>query len=179
MIKKDIILVDKNDIAIGESSKTETHEKGFLHRAFSIFILNKKNELLLQQRSFEKYHSPGLWTNTCCSHPQPGEITFDAAHRRLPEEMGFDCKLQEIFSFIYKAHFANNLIEHEFDHVFVGRYDGKICPNISEVNDNKWINLDFLKNDLEKNPAAYTAWLKICFDKFFDYMKNNNLSDTI
>jgi isopentenyl-diphosphate Delta-isomerase len=169
---KDIILVDKNDTPIGESTKEEAHRKGLLHRCFSIFILNDNNELLLQQRALDKYHSPGLWTNACCSHPKPGETTVDAAHRRLQEEMGFDCDLEEIFSFVYRAEFENNLIEHEFDHVFIGYYNGKVSPDASEVNDYKWIDLEVLKKDIKNNPNLYTAWLKICFEKVFEYIKN-------
>jgi isopentenyl-diphosphate Delta-isomerase len=169
--KKDIVLVDENDNKIGEGGKNEVHAKGLLHRAFSIFVFNDKNELLLQQRAASKYHSPGLWTNTCCSHPRPGEKTIDAAHRRLQEEMGFDCKLEEIFSFVYKAELGNNLIEHEFDHVFIGYYDGKIFPDASEAGDYKWIDLEFLKNDIIKKPAIYTAWLKICLGRVINYVK--------
>jgi len=171
-MQKDIIIVDKNDRPVGESSKEEAHKKGLLHRCFSIFILNDNNELLLQKRALTKYHSPGLWTNACCSHPKPGEKTADAAHRRLQEEMGFDCDIKEIFSFVYRAEFENNLIENEFDHVFFGHYDGKINPDIAEVDDYKWIDLKTLKKDIQNNPNLYTAWLKICFDKFLKYTKN-------
>jgi isopentenyl-diphosphate Delta-isomerase len=171
-MQKDIILVDKNDTPVGESNKDEAHEKGLLHRAFSVFILNKNGEILLQRRALTKYHSAGLWTNACCSHPKPGETTPDAAHRRLQEEMGFDCDLEEIFSFTYRAEFENNLIENEFDHVFLGHYDNKINPDIAEVDDYKWIDLETLKKEIENDPNPYTAWLKICFDKFLKYTKN-------
>jgi isopentenyl-diphosphate Delta-isomerase len=170
--QKDIILVSENDTPVGESNKDEAHEKGFLHRAFSVFILNKNGELLLQKRASKKYHSAGLWTNACCSHPKPGETTADAAHRRLQEEMGFDCDLEEIFNFVYRAEFENNLIEHEFDHVYLGYYDGKISPEINEVADYKWISLATLEKDIQNNPKLYTAWLKVCFDKFLKYTKN-------
>jgi len=170
--QNDIILVDENDTPIGESNKDKVHKNGLFHRAFSVFVLNNKNKLLLQKRALSKYHSPGLWTNTCCSHPKPGETTPDAAHRRLQEEMGFDCDLEDIFSFTYRAEFENNLIENEFDHVFIGYYDGKINPDVAEVDDYKWIGSEILKKDIENNPDIYTAWLKICFEKFFEYMKN-------
>jgi isopentenyl-diphosphate Delta-isomerase len=169
--QKDIILVNERDLPVGESTKEKVHKAGLLHRAFSVFVLNNKNELLLQQRAFTKYHSPGLWSNTCCSHPKPGEITINAAHRRLREEMGFDCDLKEIFSFVYKSEFENNLIEHEFDHVFIGYYDGIISPNASEVNDYKWIGLESLEDDIMKKPGLYTAWLKICLGKVINYVK--------
>lgn len=169
--KNDIILVDENDNKIGEGGKDEVHEKGWLHRCFSIFVFNSKGELLLQKRAEEKYHSPGLWTNTCCSHPGPGEKTIDAAHRRLQEEMGFNCDLEEIFSFVYKAELGNNLIEHEFDHVFIGRYDGRISPDASEVNDYKWIDLESLEDEIIKKPELYTVWLKICLEKVINYVK--------
>jgi isopentenyl-diphosphate Delta-isomerase len=174
--QNDIILVSENDTPVGESSKEEAHKRGLLHRCFSVFILNNKNELLLQQRALDKYHSPGLWTNACCSHPKPGEETIDAAHRRLQEEMGFNCDLEEIFSFVYRAEFENNLIEHEFDHVYLGYYDGKISPEISEVADYKWIDLETLEADIQNNPSLYTAWLKICFEKVFEYIKSGGHS---
>jgi isopentenyl-diphosphate Delta-isomerase len=170
--QKDIILVSENDTPVGESNKDEVHKKGFLHRAFSVFILNKDGDVLLQKRASIKYHSAGLWTNACCSHPKPGEETSDAAHRRLQEEMGFDCNLEEIFSFVYRAEFENNLIENEFDHVYLGYYDGKINPETNEVEDYKWINPEMLEKNIKNNPNLYTAWLKICFDKFLKYSKN-------
>jgi len=161
-----VILVDENDQEIGTMEKHEAHEKGLLHRAFSVFIFNKKKELLLQQRALTKYHSAGLWTNTCCSHPRIGETIEQAAHRRLMEEMGFDCELSTKTSFIYKAAFENGLTEHEFDHVLVGNFNGEINFNPTEVKNFKWIALDELSIDLFQNKQNYTAWFKIIFDNF-------------
>lgn len=157
-----LILVDKNDKEIGVLEKTPVHEKGLLHRAFSIFIFNSANELLLQQRAGSKYHSPGLWTNTCCSHPRQGEEVNDAVHRRLQEEMGMQCDLQFQFIFIYKHKFPNGLTEHELDHVYFGRSDQQPHPDAEEVQDWKYINLDELSNDLELFPEQYSPWLKVC-----------------
>lgn len=161
-----VILVDENDQEIGTMEKQEAHEKGLLHRAFSVFIFNEKKELLLQQRALTKYHSAGLWTNTCCSHPRIGETIEQAAHRRLIEEMGFDCELSTKTSFIYKAAFENGLTEHEFDYVLVGSFNGEINFNPTEVKNFKWINLEELQIDLFQNNQNYTAWFKIIFDNF-------------
>jgi isopentenyl-diphosphate delta-isomerase len=161
-----VILVDENDQEIGTMEKQEAHEKGLLHRAFSVFIFNEKKELLLQQRALTKYHSAGLWTNTCCSHPRIGETIEQAAHRRLIEEMGFDCELSTKTSFIYKSAFENGLTEHEFDYVLVGSFNGEINFNPTEVKNFKWINLEELQIDLFQNNQNYTAWFKIIFDNF-------------
>lgn len=161
-----VILVDENDQEIGTMEKQEAHEKGLLHRAFSVFVFNENKELLLQQRALTKYHSAGLWTNTCCSHPRIGETIEKAAHRRLMEEMGFDCELSTKTSFIYKAAFENGLTEHEFDHVLVGSFNGEINFNPTEVKNFKWINLEELQIDLFQNNQNYTAWFKIIFDNF-------------
>ena len=161
-----VILVDENDQEIGKMEKQEAHEKGLLHRAFSVFVFNENKELLLQQRALTKYHSAGLWTNTCCSHPRIGETIEQAAHRRLMEEMGFDCDLSTKTSFIYKAAFENGLTEHEFDHVLVGSFNGEININPTEVKNFKWINLEELQIDLLQNNQNYTAWFKIIFDNF-------------
>ncbi len=161
-----VILVDENDQEIGTMEKQEAHEKGLLHRAFSVFVFNENKELLLQQRALTKYHSAGLWTNTCCSHPRIGETIEKAAHRRLMEEMGFDCELSTKTSFIYKAAFENGLTEHEFDHVLVGSFNGEINFNPTEVKNFKWINLEELQIDLLQNNQNYTAWFKIIFDNF-------------
>jgi isopentenyl-diphosphate Delta-isomerase len=131
----EVILVDEQDVEIGSMEKLEVHQKGLLHRAFSVFVFNDKQELLLQQRALEKYHSPALWTNTCCSHPSPGETTISAARRRLQEEMGFDTELDFAFHFTYKAEFENGLTEHEFDHVFIGTFNDHFIPNPAEVMD--------------------------------------------
>jgi isopentenyl-diphosphate Delta-isomerase len=164
-MKDHVILVNESDNQIGTQEKIEAHEQANLHRAFSIFIFNTTGEMLLQQRAKEKYHSGGLWTNACCSHPRPGEETINAAHRRLKEEMGFDCELQEAFHFIYKTKFDHGLTEHELDHVFIGQYEGKIFPNPDEVEDYKWINLESLKKEMEEKPELFTSWFKIAFDE--------------
>ena len=161
-----VILIDENDNEIGVEEKITAHKKGNLHRAFSIFIFNSKKELLLQKRSDKKYHSPGLWSNTCCSHPQPGKDLKEEAENRLKQEMGISCKLKESFSFIYKIKFENGLTEHEYDHVFIGGYNHDPKPNENEVSDWKWLSLDNLKEDISTNPEKYTYWLKECIDKF-------------
>ncbi|OQX80502.1 MAG: isopentenyl-diphosphate delta-isomerase [Bacteroidetes bacterium 4484_249] len=165
-----VITVDKNDKPLGLMEKMEAHEKGVLHRAFSVFIFNEKGELMLQQRALSKYHSPGLWTNTCCSHPRKGEKTIDAAHRRLMEEMGFDCEIKEVFSFIYKADVGKGLTEHEFDHVFIGKFDNSPEINPAEVNDWKFVSMDEIKKNMQQSPGQYTVWFRIAFD---EVMKNN------
>jgi len=148
--------------------KMEAHRLGLLHRAFSVFIFNKKGELLLQQRALDKYHSGGKWTNTCCSHPNPGEETLDAAHRRLNEEMGMECELHYAFNFIYQAGFEDGISEHEFDHVFWGISDGVPIPEPMEVAAFKFMSMENLAQDLKLNPGQYTAWLKICFDRVME-----------
>lgn len=166
-----VILVNEHDQEIGLMEKVEAHRKGLLHRAFSVFVFNNKNELLLQQRALTKYHSGGLWTNTCCSHQRKGESNSDAAIRRLQEEMGFSCKLAPVFSFIYKEVLDNELTEHEFDHVFVGFCEAHPLPNPEEVMDTKWVTLEWLENDLKNNPDAYTAWLQIIFRESLPALK--------
>ena len=160
-MKEMVILVDNNDNQLGLMEKIEAHEKAILHRAFSVFILNDNNELLLQKRALSKYHSPGLWTNTCCSHPRHGESVINAGLRRLKEEMGFETEISSLLSFIYKAEFDNGLTEHEFDHVLVGRYNKNPSINKSEVSDWKWTDLDFLKKDVVSNPDLYLSLIHI------------------
>ena len=160
-----IILVDKKDREIGADFKMKVHKEGKLHRAFSIFIFNSKGDLLLQKRSLKKYHSGGLWTNTCCSHPNFGETILFAAHKRLKEEMGFDCDLKEIFSFVYKAKLDKDIIEHEFDHVLIGKFDRNPKINNNEVEDFKWVSPKFLASDIKNNSNAYSYWLKKCYSK--------------
>ncbi len=167
-----VILVDVNDNVLGTMSKLQAHEEGKLHRAFSIFILNDKKELLIQKRAYSKYHSAGLWSNTCCSHPQLGETIIDAANRRLHEELGFTTELQIAFSFIYKATFENGLTEHELDYVLLGTYNKEPIKNIDEVDDYTWIPLEKLKKDIIENSANYTVWFQIIFDKFYTYYIN-------
>ena len=155
-----VVLVDENDNQIGVGEKLEVHRNGLLHRAFSIFVFNEKRELLLQQRAREKYHSGGLWANTCCSHPFPDEDLNRAAHRRLKEEMGFDCELREVGSFIYRAELEGGLVENELDNVFVGQFEGEPDVNPLEVAEYKWISMKDLYEDITKNPDRYVYWLK-------------------
>lgn len=164
-MKHDIILVDDDDQPIGTAYKLETHQNGWLHRAFSVFIFNNKGELLLQQRAHNKYHSAGLWTNTCCSHPSPGELTELAAVRRLDEEMGIVTTLEYAFSIKYFVSFDNGLIENEFDHVFIGTSDSLPQINKNEVASWKYISIAELKTDIKKNPFFYTEWFKILVGK--------------
>ena len=171
MSEEKVILVDKNDNQVGLMPKLEAHEKGVLHRAFSIFIFNSKYELLLQKRASSKYHSGGLWTNTCCSHPREGEDTLDAANRRLDEEMGIKTSLRKVYDFIYKAELDNQLTEHEFDHVFYGVCDNDPILNKDEAEDFKWVDMETLNNDIIKNEDNYTVWFKIAFDYFYNYLK--------
>lgn len=170
---EEVILVDQQDQELGTMPKLEAHQKGLLHRAFSVFVFNDNDELLLQKRASGKYHSGGLWTNTCCSHPAPSEITSDACHRRLMEEMGFDTDLEFVTSFIYKAKLDNNLTEHEFDHVYAGRYNYAPKPDLSEAEDWKYMNMEFLKKDLETNPQNYTVWFKIIFNDVHSFLLNH------
>ncbi len=172
----DVILVDERDVPIGSMEKMEVHEKALLHRAFSIFIFNSKGDMLLHQRASRKYHSPGLWTNACCSHPKPGEDTIDAAHKRLQEEMGISTALKKAFDFTYKAAFDNGLTEHEFDHVFVGTYEGPISPNKEEVSDHCFKSLQEIRDSISSHPEKYTVWFRIAFPKIEAYLKNNPAS---
>ena len=167
-----VVLVDKNDNQIGLMPKMEAHEKAVLHRAFSVFTFNNKGELLLQQRAAHKYHSPLLWTNTCCSHQREGETNIEAGKRRLQEEMGFTTELKEVFSFIYKAPFENGLTEHELDHVMVGDFDGEPNINKEEVESYKWMLLEDVKNNIENNPDIYTEWFKIIFKESYSKLKH-------
>ena len=172
MDKELVVLVDQEDRQIGTMEKIEAHATAVLHRAFSVFIINTNQELLLQQRAFDKYHSPGLWTNTCCSHQRDGEKTLEAGSRRLIEEMGIKVPLTELFTFIYKASFDNGLTEHELDHVLIG-YGGKDPKiNSEEVAAFNWMPLDEIEKDLKQNPQNYTVWFAIIFDRFYNYIKN-------
>lgn len=163
-----VVLVDELDNKVGLMEKMEAHINPTLHRAFSIFIFNSKNEMLLQQRALSKYHTPGLWTNTCCSHPRDGESLHDATKRRLQEEMGMQCELKEAFSFIYKADVMQGLVEHEFDHVFIGTSDDIPIINKDEVESFRYDTVENIKADIERNPQNYTAWFKIAFDKLLE-----------
>ena len=175
MEEEKVILVDENDTPIGFMNKLEAHRKALLHRAFSVFILNNKNEIMLQQRAHHKYHSPLLWTNTCCSHQREGENNIEAGMRRLKEEMGFDTPLKELFHFIYKAPFDNGLTEHELDHVMIGYYNQEPQINSEEVEDWKWMKIEDIKTDMTQNPQLYTVWFKIIFDQFYHYLEDHTL----
>ncbi len=170
MTEEQVILVNENDEQIGLMPKLEAHEKALLHRAFSVFIFNDKKELMLQQRALHKYHSPGLWTNTCCSHQRDGETNLEAGKRRLQEEMGFETPLKETTSFIYKAPFDNGLTEYEYDHILVGNYNDNPVINPDEVASWKWMPLEEVKEDIKNKPDQYTAWFKIIFDKFYSFI---------
>ena len=174
MEEEKVILVNSNDEPIGLMPKMEAHEKALLHRAFSVFVINSNNELMLQQRALQKYHSPGLWTNTCCSHQRDGEENIEAGLRRLQEEMGFETPLEYLFNFIYKAPFDNGLTEHELDHVMLGRYEGDPSINPEEVASWKWMDIDLIHSDLINNPADYTVWFAIIFDRFYNHLKENS-----
>tara|TARA_R110002012_G_scaffold241610_1_gene415815 strand:+ start:2140 stop:2664 length:525 start_codon:yes stop_codon:yes gene_type:complete len=170
MIEEQVILVNEKDEQIGLMGKMEAHEKALLHRAFSVFVFNDKKELMIQQRAIHKYHSPGLWTNTCCSHQRAGESNIEAGTRRLQEEMGFVTNLEESISFIYKAPFDNGLTEHEFDHILIGHFNDDPAINLDEVAAWKWMTLDAIKADIENQPDLYTAWFKIIFEKFYEHI---------
>jgi isopentenyl-diphosphate Delta-isomerase len=167
---KELILVDEYDNAVGTAEKMAAHEKALLHRAFSVFIFNHSGQMLLQQRAKYKYHSAGLWTNACCSHPYINEETLAAAEKRLNEEMGFTTTLNKAFDFVYKANFDNGLTEHEFDHVFIGNYNGDIMPNKDEVQDYCYMDIDKIKSSIASHPAKYTEWFKIAFPKIEKYL---------
>lgn len=168
-----VILVNEADVPVGLMPKMEAHQKALLHRAFSVFIVNDRGETMLQQRAKHKYHSPLLWTNTCCSHQRVGESTIEAGKRRLLEEMGFTTGLQELFSFIYKAPFDNGLTEHELDHVLIGTYNGTPNINLQEVAAWKWMDFEAIKEDLVLHPDRYTVWFKLIFERFYDHLIRN------
>lgn len=176
MKEEQVILVNEKDEPIGLMPKMEAHEKALLHRAFSVFVMNEKGETMLQQRASDKYHSPLLWTNTCCSHQRDGESNIQAGKRRLMEEMGFSTDLKELFSFIYKAPFDNGLTEHEFDHVMIGFYQGEPNINPEEVAAWKWMLPEDIKSDIAENPDNYTAWFKIIFERFYNHITANTPS---
>ena len=170
---QEVILVNEQDEQVGAMEKMEAHKKALLHRAFSVFIFNSKGEMLLQQRAKNKYHSRGLWTNACCSHPAPGEDTQNAALRRLNEELGFSTRLEKIFDFTYKSEFENGLTEFEFDHVFTGIHDEAVHPNKEEVSDYCFKNLDEIQSTLESHPKKYTTWFHIAFPRVKKWLKEN------
>ena len=171
MVEKKVVLVDKSGNQIGLMPKLEAHQKGILHRAFSIFLFNSENQILLQKRSLIKYHSAGLWTNTCCSHPRDGEDIIDAGKRRLYEEMGIKTELKKEFEFTYKEVLGNGLTEHEFDHVLIGNFNGNPILNKDEVEDWKWMSLEEIEKDINENQEDYTVWFVIAFDYFYKNFK--------
>lgn len=175
MRKEYVVLVDKKDAEIGKMEKMEAHVTGTLHRAFSVFIFNSKGEMMIHRRALSKYHSPGLWTNACCSHPRQGEITIDAAHRRMVEEMGFDCDIKEVFSFLYKSDVGQGLTEHEFDHVFVGTYDGDADINEEEVDSYKLVDIPALEKEILEFPERFTVWFKIAFKELISRMNKGEV----
>ncbi len=175
MKEENVILVNKNDEQIGLMPKLEAHEKAVLHRAFSVFVLNDKNEMMLQQRASIKYHSPLLWTNTCCSHQREGETNIQAGSRRLFEEMGFETSLKELFHFIYKAPFDNGLTEHELDHVMIGYYNDEPKINREEVENWKWMSIEDVAKDIQLQPEIYTVWFKIIFDEFYHFLESHKV----
>lgn len=170
-MKESVIVVNAQGQAIGKMDKMAAHVKGILHRAFSVFVFNSAGQLLLQQRAFDKYHSGGLWTNTCCSHPRMGEETIAAAHRRLQEEMGMDCELTELFQFSYRHEFENGLIENEFDHVFMGVCDQLPQPQPAEVAAYEYMDMDLLVADLADHPHKYTPWFRLCLGEVLQSYK--------
>lgn len=161
----EVILVDENDKPIGSAPKMQAHIDGVLHRAFSVFVFNQAGELLLQRRALDKYHSPGLWTNSCCSHPAPGETTLAACQRRLQEEMGFVCALEPAFSFVYRAEFDNGLIEHEYDHVYLGEYNDAVVPDPAEVAEYQWVGFPEIDQMLAADPEQFTFWFKVVYER--------------
>jgi isopentenyl-diphosphate Delta-isomerase len=164
-MEQQVILVNEKDEVTGATGKMEAHERGLLHRAFSVFVFNSKGEMLLQQRAINKYHSGGLWTNACCSHPGPGEEIEAAAKKRLKEEMGFDIPVKKSFDFVYKVNFENGLTEYEFDHVFVGEYEGSVGYNKEEVMDYCYKTMREIRDSLKAHPQNYTAWFRLAFPK--------------
>ncbi|MEZ4699276.1 MAG: isopentenyl-diphosphate Delta-isomerase [Rhodothermales bacterium] len=164
----EVILVDELDREVGAAEKLAAHQSGQLHRALSVFVFNSAGDMLLQQRARDKYHSGGLLSNTCCSHPRPGEASEDAAHRRLMEEMGFDCPMRPLFTFTYRTDFGNGLIEHELDHVFVGIHDADPVPNPEEVEAWRWQSVEETARDMARRPEAYTFWFKHIFQRVID-----------
>ena len=175
--EEQVILVDSNDNQLGTMEKMEAHIKAVLHRAFSVFVFNDRGELMLQQRALRKKDTPGVWANLLCSHPRPGDEAMQAAHRRMVEEMGFDCELTKLFDFVYKAALEKGLSEHEFDHVFVGTYNGEPVINKEEVETWRWRSMDDIAADLKVRPEEYTIWFRIAFDRVHEYIQNKGVID--
>lgn len=174
-----VILVDETDKPQGVMPKLQAHEVGALHRAFSIFLFNSRGEMLLQKRADHKYHSPGLWTNTCCSHPSPGQDTLEAAHLRLGMEMGMQAELNYLLAFRYKSEVEGRLTEHEIDHIFIGVSDDEPVINLEEVSAFKYMSLDEIADDLGSFPEKYTAWFRIIWERFLDKITEYPLAKTV
>jgi isopentenyl-diphosphate delta-isomerase len=174
-----VVLVDENDRELGTMEKMEAHLQGRLHRAFSVFIFNYDQELLIHRRALEKYHSGGLWTNTCCSHPMPGETTLEAAHRRLDEEMGMRANLDPLFRFHYRAELDQSLIEHELDHVFVGYSNTQPLINREEVCDYRWVHIEELMEEMNNEPEQFTAWFKIIMNEYASHIAQNPIYESV
>ncbi len=168
-LRERVVLVDEDDRELGSAEKLSVHADGRLHRAFSIFVFDRKGHLLLQRRATGKYHSGGLWTNTCCGHPRPFEPVLEAAHRRLREEMGFDCPLQSMLSFVYQSQLENGLNEHELDHVLVGRFEGRPTPNPAEADDWCWVDVRVVLQDAKVHPERYTAWFPLALERLTEH----------
>ncbi len=173
-MEQELITVNINDEETGVISKSQAHRLGILHRAFSVLIFDTEGKMLLQKRADEKYHSGGLWTNACCSHPSPEETTLDAAHRRLQEEMGFDCPLSYMYKFQYFANLDNDMIEHEMDHIFVGTYNGTIIPDPDEVSSYAYMTLDDISSRIQQEPQTFTIWFKIIFQHYLDHLNTKS-----
>lgn len=165
---EEVVLVNEQDEAIGTMEKMQAHHEGVLHRAFSVFIFNDAGEMLLQRRAMQKYHSPGLWTNACCSHPRPGEETASAAHRRLQEELNFDVQLKPLEPMLYRAEVGDGLIEHEYDHLFSGRYSDTVTPAPQEVSETRYIALSALQDWMKARPQDFTAWFHLALPRVMD-----------
>jgi isopentenyl-diphosphate delta-isomerase len=172
-VREELILVNEDDEAIGVEEKITAHLNGALHRAFSLFIFNSGGQLLVQKRTSTKYHSKGLWSNTCCGHPRPGESIEAASRRRLREEMGFDCGVEKVFEFVYRVKLDNGFYEHEYDHVLVGKFDGTPSPNRDEVDDWDWVNLKKIRLDMQAHPDNYTYWFRISIDELCRSIKSS------
>lgn len=172
-MKEYVVLVNERDEYLGVREKLQAHVEGVLHRAFSVFVFNSRGDLLLQQRHPDKYHSGGLWSNTCCSHPRPGEAVETAARRRLHEEMGFACDLTRLFGFVYEARVDTDLVEHEYDHVFAGVYDGVPLPNGEEVSGWQWVSPEALRAGVRDAPDRYTYWFRLVLDRVLGHAETS------
>lgn len=173
-MEPEVILVDEADAVLGSCGKLHAHEQGFLHRAFSVFLFNGAGHWLLHQRAADKYHSPGSWTNACCSHPAPGSTTEAAAHERLGYEMGMVCPLRHAFAFTYRAEVGKGLVEHEYDHVFIGTTDLEPRPDPREVQAWRWVDTASLREELDRTPEHFTPWFRIAWQRVLEHIANGN-----